>query len=120
MARKTEKVSLTDLKSKSGSRPSEAKTPTNTSPLIDRTVTFVDKKGRMWTAEMNLPENTSLETMRSIAQTNISMMSNRTINKTDLVVLIEPDELEDFNLKDVEQIVIFDRAKFGSMMGDGG
>ena len=39
---------------------------------------------------------------------------------SDLVVLIEPDELEDFNLKDVEQIVIFDRAKFGSMMGDGG
>ena len=56
---------------------------------------------RCGTAEMNLPENTTLETMRSIAQTNISMMSKKTITKTDLVVLMQPKDLNDFTLEDI-------------------
>jgi|ETNmetMinimDraft_4_1059912.scaffolds.fasta_scaffold19911_2 hypothetical protein len=85
--------------------------------FVDKTVTFIDHKGRMWNAEMSLPENTTMETMLSIAQTNIAMMNNKETHKTDLVVLIEPQELSEMVLREVDRVVIFDRTKLDILEG---
>lgn len=112
-----QKVNVKDLQNQGSSNNSRKKTRPNNSPLEDKTVTFVDGKGRMWTAEMNLPQNTSMEVMRSIAQANIGMMGNKPKAKTDLVVLIEPHHLEEVTLGDVERVVIFDRSKLDKLIG---
>jgi hypothetical protein len=117
MARK-DKVSLNELKGVNP--PKSDKSKSNGSHPVNRTITFVDRKGKMWTTEMNLPENTTLETMRSIALTNISMMSKKTITKSDLVVLMQPKDLNDFTLEDIAEdghIVIFDRTKLNILTG---
>ena len=117
MVRK-DKISLNELK---GENPTKSDKPKNNSfHPVGRTITFVDRKGKMWTTEMTLPENTTLETMRSIAQTNISMMSKKSITKSDLVVLMQPKDLNDFTLEDVAEdghIVIFDRTKLKILTG---
>ena len=113
----TQKINVKNLHNQSSNNTSRKKTKGNDSPLEDKTVTFVDGKGRMWTAEMNLPQNTSMEVMRSIAQANIGMMGNKPRAKTDLVVLIEPHHLDEVTLSDVERVVIFDRSKLDKLIG---
>lgn len=112
-----QKINVNDLRNQGSSNSSRKKTKGNNSELADKTVTFVDGKGRMWTAEMNLPLNTSMEVMRSIAQSNIGMMGNKPKAKTELVVLIEPHHLDDVTLDDVERVVIFERSKLDKLMG---
>ena len=78
----------------------------------EKIVTFIDARGRIWTVEMVLPSNTTMETMRQIAKANISLMNNESdIRSDELCVLVEPEDPEEIQLSEVERVVIFHRKK---------
>jgi hypothetical protein len=110
----TETIKVSDLQR---STKRSSKRSIDSGKFVDKTVTFIDHKGRMWNSEMSLPENTTMETMLSIAQTNIGMMNNKETHRTDLVVLIEPKELSEMILREVDRVVIFDRTKLDILEG---
>ena len=77
-----------------------------------RPVTFIDAKGRIWTVELDLPANTTMNTMLQIAKANISLMNNeREVNISDLYVLVEPEDKDETVLDDVDRIVLFHKRK---------
>jgi hypothetical protein len=96
---------------------SRSSTSATTGSLVDKTVTFINAKGRMFTSEMNLPDDTSMEVIRSIGQTvlhSIDPKSGGARTKDMLVVLVEPNE--NLCLADVKRIVVFDREKLDEVL----
>jgi hypothetical protein len=83
---------------------------------VVRPVTFIDKKGRIWTVELDLPENTTMEIMLQIAKANISLMNNDSaVLISDLCVLVEPEDKNETVLGDVDRIVVFHKNKLNQI-----
>ena len=77
-------------------------------------VHFVDEKGRIWTSEMDLPADTNMETMLSIAKSNIGLMQNKDPTSDELVLFVEPEDKMQTRLADVDRVFIMSRAKLQS------
>ena len=95
------------------------KSPTPTSSVnrsghITKMVHFVDEKGRIWTSEMDLPADTNMETMLSIAKSNIGLMQNKEPTSDDLVLFVEPEDKMQTRLVDVDRVFIIARTKLQS------
>ena len=100
-----------DLSSGENTNPSRRRNRTrpNNHRTTHKTVSFIDAKGRVWTVEMDLPANTTMTTILQIAKSNISLMNNQDdVQLGDLVVLIEPKDMDETLYEDVdERIVVF-------------
>lgn len=92
---------------------------TNRPNSIQKTVSFIDAKGRVWTVEMHLPANTTMTTILQIAKSNISLMNNQDdVQLSDLVVLMEPKDMDETLYEDVgRRIVIFHEKSLGRVEG---
>jgi hypothetical protein len=94
-----------------------SKTPStlpNRSGHITKMVHFVDEKGRIWTSEMDLPADTNMETMLSIAKSNIGLMQNKEPTSDELVLFVEPEDKTQTRLVDVDRVFIIARTKLQS------
>lgn len=87
-------------------------TPNSSRGFVDRspvtkTVSIIDHKGRIWTTDMQLPGDTTMDTMIHIAQSNLSLVIPKNkIDITELVVLIEPKDKMQTKLVHAEKVVI--------------
>ncbi len=85
---------------------------------LEKTVSFIDAKGRIWTVSMHLPANTTMTTMLEIAKANISLMNNQNdVQLSDLVVLIEPEDKDQVLYEDADRIVICHHNTLNKMEG---
>jgi hypothetical protein len=81
---------------------------------IAKMVHFVDEKGRIYTSEMDLPADTNMETMLSIAKTNIGLMQNKEPTSDELILFVEPEDKSSTRLSDVDRVFIIARSKLQS------
>jgi hypothetical protein len=81
---------------------------------ITKMVHFVDEKGRIYTSEMDLPADTNMETMLSIAKTNIGLMQNKEPTSDELVLFVEPEDKSFTRLSDIDRVFIIARSKLQS------
>ena len=89
-------------------------TAINQSGHITKMVHFVDRKGRIWTTEMDLPGDTNMETMLSIAKSNIGLMQNKEPTSDELVLFVEPEDKMRTRLAEVDRVFIISREKLQS------
>jgi hypothetical protein len=90
----------------------------STDEQFEHPVSFIDAKGRIWTVELDLPGALSMETIREIAKSNISLMNtSKSVHANDLVVLVEPVNLKEFLYCDTKRVVIMHKKKLDSIEG---
>ncbi len=99
---------------KTNRKPTSTNTRIKGSGHITKMVHFVDEKGRIWTSEMDLPADTNMETMLSIAKSNIGLMQNKEPTSDELVLFVEPEDKMQTRLADVDRVFIIARAKLQS------
>jgi len=109
----SKKVDLRDLKDnlrQSSSSPA----PTQTD---DITATFISSKGRIFTSEMNLPMNLTIDTMEGIAQTVLQCIEPKRgpVSKDSFVVFVQLKD-ETVTLDQIEKILVFDENKLKSAL----
>jgi hypothetical protein len=95
---------------------SKKRSSSNSSSLIDKTVTFINHNGRMFTSEMDLPENMTMEAVKSIGKTVLESIDPKggAPRLDRLAVLAEIDD-DTITIGDVKRIVIFDTGMLDSM-----
>ena len=70
-------------------------------------VSFIDHRGRVWTTEMTLPENTNMDTVLQIAKASLDlMMGGKTLHLNDLHVLVKPLDTHATTLAQVGRVVV--------------
>ena len=108
------KVDLKDLKNDLDNTRKPSAPATNTD---DITVSFISSKGHIFTAEMNLPMNLTIDTMEGIGQTVLQCIEPKRgqVSKDSFVVLVQLKD-ENITLDQVEKIVIFDINKLNSAL----
>lgn len=99
---------------KTNRKPTSTNTRIKGSGHITKMVHFVDENGRIWTSEMDLPADTNMETMLSIAKSNIGLMQNKEPTSDELVLFVEPEDKMQTRLADVDRVFIIARAKLQS------
>tara|TARA_B110001452_G_scaffold165363_1_gene138034 strand:- start:6570 stop:6920 length:351 start_codon:yes stop_codon:yes gene_type:complete len=105
---------VTRISAKSNRKPQSPSASVNRSGHIKKSVHFVDEKGRIWTSEMDLPADTNMETMLSIAKSNIGLMQNKEPKSDELVLFVEPEDKMQTRLADVDRVFIIARTKLQS------
>lgn len=70
-------------------------------------VSFVDHRGRVWTTEISLPENTNMHTVLQIAKASLDlMMGRKKLDFNDLHVLVAPKDNYSTTLAEVKRVVV--------------
>ena len=74
---------------------------------VPKWVSFIDHRGRVWTTEMTLPENTNMDTVLQIAKASLDlMMGGKTLHLNDLHVLVKPLDTRATTLAQVGRVVV--------------
>jgi len=75
-------------------------------------VSFIDHRGRVWTTEITLPENTNMHTVLQIAKASLDlMMGKKKLDFNDLHVLVAPKDNHATTLSEVERVVVMHKTQ---------